>query len=412
MSNSVRCPGCGYALAPADVDTAAAQRNCPRCGAAMTVSGVGVSHARPDDPSVGPGALPYATSQRTSRRNVLISLGVLTGLALVLLLRIVFTQHGTPSAPATSPTTQQPSAEALAQLQVRVERQQRWQARVHPRLEVADEACAESIDKAVHVLTDFVAERKKGARPFAESILTFRSKWSLVVSHLPSWLGGDANSHRALLEKEFGDRVFTSDQMRQAVEAAVGTYLNHVQAIENQLLVDIRADLADLPLDAIPAGSSQEVFAKHFDRLVAEITPQVAGALGADVIREIGAWVGGELAARIAIRVLSSVATRLGVSAGILGAGASTSWATFGLSVLAAIVVDQAVGWIINWATDPVGKLEERVSQMLDEVCNLIVEGEGEGDGTLRGLRAELRVLDHARARVRSEALRKLVLGE
>jgi hypothetical protein len=75
---------------------------------------------------------------------------------------------------------------------------------------------------------------------------------------------------------------------------------------------------------------------------------------------------------------------------------------------LAAIVVDQVVGWIVNWATDPVGKLEARVQGMLDEVTALVVEGD---DGT-EGLRAELTKLNEARSRVRAEALRRIVVGE
>ncbi len=352
--------------------------------------------------------LPYAASPRNRTRNWLITAGVLSGIAILLLVRFVYQQKPTAARHTPAPVAQKPSDTELQLLELKVERQQSWQTKVLPRLDVANDACKESIDKSLRVLTDFMAERKFGARPLAEAMLTFGSKWKLVVSHLPSWLGGDSNAHRAFLEQKFSEHVFTSEQMKQAVEAAVKTYLNHVQAIENQLLVEIRADLADLPIGAVPEASSDTVFAQRFEQLVSDITPQVAESLGMDVAREIGTWVAGEVAARIAIRVLTAVATRLGVSAGILTAGASASWATFGLSVLAAIVVDQAVGWIINWAADPVGKLEARVREMLDDTCKLVVDGEGDA----RGLRVELQRLNTARERVRAEAVRRIVLGE
>jgi len=345
---------------------------------------------------------------RKRSKNWLITCGVLFGIGIVTALRLLYSGSAPSNHAASAPTPQRPSDAELRLLQQKVECQQRWQAKIQPRLKVADEACRESVDKSIRVLTDFLEERKVGARPLAEAMLTFRSKWKLVVSHLPSWLGGDSNAHRALLEQKFNEHVFTSEQMKQSVEAAVKTYLNHVQAIENQLLVEIRADLADLPIGAIPEAQSDSVFAKRFEQLVADVTPKVAESLGIDVARELGTWVASEVAARIAIRVLTAVATRLGVSAGILTAGASASWATVGLSVLAAIVIDHAVGWIINWATDPVGKLETRIKEMLDETSKLVVNGERE----MRGLRAELQRLNEARERVRAEAVRRIVLGE
>ena len=113
-----------------------------------------------------------------------------------------------------------------------------------------------------------------------------------------------------------------------------------------------------------------------------------------------------ELARTIAFRVMSAVATRLGVSAGILGTGATASWATFGLSVAASIALDQIVGWIINWASDPVGELEAHVRATLDDILKVMIEGDGE----VIGLRTELLKLTGIRTRARTEALQRVVL--
>lgn len=361
-----------------------------------------------EDANARPLPLTYAPGPPSKTKSRLITGGVLTGIVLILIVRFVIQETRKPTAPAIVPSARVPAPGEPRDIQLKDERQQLWQAKVDPRLKKASDSCNKAIDESIEVLDEFVRERKAGARPLAEAMLAFRSKWNLVISQLPWWLGGDPNAHRAFLEKKFDENIFTSEQMKQAVEAAVKTYFNHVQAVENQLLVDIRADLADFPLGVIPETETASVFSKHFEQLIIEITPDVEKSLGFDVTRELASWVGGELATRIAVRLLTAVATRLGVSAGIMSAGASASWATFGISVLAAIVIDHTVGWIMDKVTDPVGQLEARIEEMLDETTKLVVEGEGQTNG----LREELMRVNNAREQLRTEALRRIVVGE
>lgn len=355
-----------------------------------------------------PRSLDYAPVPPRRLRNRLITAGVLCGLVVAAALRLARSERTAAPLPVNARTAARASIDESQRRDHELIREQCWRTKIAPRLASADEACAASVDQSLRLMADFLDDRKSGARPLAESMLAFGSKWKLVVSRLPDWAGGDANAHRNLLERRFGEYVFTDEQIRRAVEAVVTAHVQQMEAIENQLLVEVRADLADLPVGAIPAADSDAAFSEMFARFVAEATPRVAESLGVDVARELGSWVAGEVAARVAIRVLTTVATRLGVSAGILTAGASASWASFGLTVLAAIVIDETVGRLINWATDPVGTLEARIKEMLDDTSDLVVNGRR----GVHGLRAELVRLNETRRIVRTEALRRIVRAE
>jgi hypothetical protein len=99
--------------------------------------------------------------------------------------------------------------------------------------------------------------------------------------------------------------------------------------------------------------------------------------------------------------VLTQVATRLGVSAGILGTGAASSWATFGIGLVVGIIVDQIVAWVWDWYADPTGTLAGQLGTRLDGVNRLIVDGSDD----VQGLRSRLEAYAEQRAAMRETAL-------
>jgi hypothetical protein len=103
--------------------------------------------------------------------------------------------------------------------------------------------------------------------------------------------------------------------------------------------------------------------------------------------------------------VLTQVAVRLGVSAGILGAGASTSWATFGAGLVVGLIVDQLVSWIWDWWADPRGSLATELNAKLDSLHALIVDG----DAQTPGLRTALGEFARHRAELRRAAVLDLL---
>ncbi|MBP7933607.1 MAG: hypothetical protein KA354_03060 [Phycisphaerae bacterium] len=288
------------------------------------------------------------------------------------------------------------------------EYRRRWSERIEPRMAAADVACDRALRRNIGLVRLFLLERRAGSRAFAEDMLSIRGKWALVRTHLPNLVGGREDAELRYLADRFACHVVSDEELKAVLEIAVAAYVAQVQAIENELLVGVRADVADLPLASLPANATDEIVRAEYERLVRVIAPAVAADLGVDAARELASLVAGDVAAGIAGSVLGTVATRLGISSGILAVGAGSSWATLGLSIVAAVIADQIIDFVIDQVHDPTGKLAARVDEMLADVGRLIAEGDGERPG----LRAQLTTFDKARSTIRREALRRLVLEE
>lgn len=320
-------------------------------------------------------------------------------------------------------------------------RQKAWD-KIVPRLDAADRAAEAAIAEKLASLDAFFRERRLGSQAFAQDVLSLKGKWTYVKSKLPT---ADDKAHLRYLNERFAVRIFSSDDLQQALESTLGGYLSRTAGIENQLLVDIRADLSDRAL-AVPGAptiaASDDELRKRFDGLFQRVAGDVARDVPVTVALGTASLVGGEVAAQVAVRIGTAVAARLGVSAGVLGAGASTSWATFGLGLAAAVVVDVAIEKVAKVAGyDPERAVTERVNALLEQLNTMLRDGDpeavaeyaklltmstGDPDETVRrecrraataieksgrlGLRFEMLQWQRVRAEVRRETLRRMIL--
>jgi hypothetical protein len=168
----------------------------------------------------------------------------------------------------------------------------------------------------------------------------------------------------------------------------------------------------------------------------------VSHDLNYTVWREVVVFVGWDIATTVFTRVGAAVATELGVDSTLIGAGAASSWETFGIGLAALIVVDIAVDWLAKpTGHDPAAAVALKVDGTLDHVRTLLIDGDPEAirvyrklrrmenedpDQAVRsrcrtsadkieqsgrlGLRSELQRLHEVRSRLREETLERLVL--
>ncbi|HOI55576.1 MAG TPA: hypothetical protein PLP01_10035 [Phycisphaerae bacterium] len=301
-------------------------------------------------------------------------------------------------------------------------------------MEAADAKTRELTNQLVGRIETFFDGRKEGARAFAEAALGWGSKWELIKSR---------EGHREFIAARFSEYIFRQDELAALLETASSEYAQGLRAVENELLVQVRADLKDLPAHILPAFANDQVLTSRFEQIVATVAADVARDLQVDVGREITSFAVGEIVAVVVTKTLTAVATRLGISGAILGTGAASSWATFGAGIVVGIAVDFLLDWIIGWFHDPVGDIAGKVTTSLDDVKRSITIGDPEAwkvhdrvaematqhsDAEIRnqaatvlanierggalGLKYALGQVADVQNRSRQSALRQLVFGE
>lgn len=301
------------------------------------------------------------------RVYLLLTLGITVALVGMLVYRIA-TSPPPPPPPVRGGEVHPDASEVEPAVNVDAVRDEAWQ-RIQPRLKAADTKTRELTNQLVHRIDTFFDSRKDGAAAFAEAALSWKSKWELIKSR---------SGHREFIIARFSEYIFTQDELAALLKEASDEYAQGLRAVENELLVQVRADLKDLPASALPAFANQEVLGSHFDDIVAAVAADVARDLQVDLGRETTSFTVGEIVAVVVTKTLTAVATRLGISGAILGTGAASSWATFGAGIVIAIAADFLLDWIIGWFHDPAGNIADKVTASLDDVKGSIITGDSE----------------------------------
>ncbi|MDW8242824.1 MAG: hypothetical protein RMJ88_06400 [Thermogemmata sp.] len=185
-------------------------------------------------------------------------------------------------------------------------------------LKKAEERSQQAIDQQLQHLNRFFKHAKDGVPDFAAAALGFYSKFRLIWDHMPFT---DRDGHKKFLQSKFEEHVFSRQQLEQCIEQVIHLYLQEIRSIENKMLVDLQADLADLSSESpLTQYNHQQLWQKFEQEMLNQIRKSTSTHLKLDLTREV--------VSVIAAEALSKVVTRLGVSAGILGFGATSGWAT------------------------------------------------------------------------------------
>lgn len=259
-----------------------------------------------------------------------------------------------------------------------------------PHLRWAEKQSAQVLDEHLREIDAFFSQAKKNTPEFSERALSFSSKWRLVADHVPFTRGG---RHDAFLRTQFEQHLFKPAELGAVIEQVVASYVAHLRSIEGEMLVKVRADVADFPDTYLVAELDEAALAARYDDALSHALAATGSGVRSDVATQVVSLIAGE--------VLTQVAVKLGVSAGILGTGAASSWATFGIGAVVGLIVDQIVSWVWDWYADPVGSLAKQLNAKLAGLHRLIVDG---ADG-VQGLRTRLRAYAADRARMREAAV-------
>ncbi|HMP58409.1 MAG TPA: hypothetical protein PKD86_03555 [Gemmatales bacterium] len=386
---------------------------------------------------------PTSNSTRLSEsQRALIFLGVVLGLVGLFVVQNLW---WTPVAPAGQAVALAvlPERPPVSAIELADWRRRAWD-RIQVRLDAADAASQQAMADSQVGLHQFFASRHGSARKYAGVVLSFKGKWIYVKSCFP-WAEG--NEHAQFLMEEFRAQVFRPEELQACMADCIQGYLSRLRGIENQLLVEIRQDLSEGEW-AFPSGLQPLMDQRHLQHAFDRRLGDVQGLVGQDVSLRLGkeflSLAAGDLAGHLLVKVGLALAGRTATSASLLGAGAATGWATLGVGLAAAVVIDLALDAALSAAGyDPEAVVAEKIGAELANMERMLLDGVPEAvsafakmvhlaqhdpDPEVRaacqrsvekiacggclGLRFELRGIHEQRLRMRREALRRILLED
>ena len=259
-----------------------------------------------------------------------------------------------------------------------------------PHLAKADLECERAIEEQLQALDAFFAESKKNTRGFADDALGWGSKRRLLQDALPFTR---SDRHKEFIRNKFEETVLSREQLGASVRQVVNGYRVRVRSIESKMLVDLRADAADIPTDSLLAQLDDKRLQESYDSALAKAIESAGGRLQEAIAADIISTIAGE--------VLAQVAIRMGVRAGFLGAGAAAGTVTLGVGLVAGLIVDHV--W--DWYSDPKTNLAGEIDKKLDELNRLLVDGSAD----VKGLRERLRAFSRDRSTIRTPIVIRLL---
>jgi len=263
-----------------------------------------------------------------------------------------------------------------------------------PHLQSAASQSHAIIDEQLAPINQFFKSTKEGTAKFAELSLGWGSKWRLVADGVPYTKG---NRHSEYLRSKFEEYVFTPDQFEKVIRQSVDGYLDELRSIEGKMLVAIRADINDFPVDSSLKHLDSKQWQTAFDDAIARASAATTDQLESDVGTQLVSIITGE--------ILTQVAVRLGISSGILTVGAASGWTTFGVGLVIGVIIDQIVTVAWDHWSDPKGKLIKQLNMKLEEL-NILIRN---GDSQVQGLRSRFREIADQRALLRKEAIMEIL---
>jgi hypothetical protein len=249
---------------------------------------------------------------------------------------------------------------------------------VHVR--AAEVEARSAVDQRAAGFAAFIEYRQTGVAAFSREMVSWRSKWRVIKQYLPFT---DTDGHRKYVEEQFAKNIFSEAEIADATRLAVTGSLKDLEAIENRLAVQVRAEINGSSVGAIEVSAAEKQFAAAIDSVVSASQWDAAKTVGNLAVAEVAATVG------------TQVLARLGVSAGILGTGAANSWWTLGGGLLLGLAVDAV--W--QWIDDPAGDIERETVAALESLAN---------EGTT-ALRSELGAVVTTRVRLWNQAVQEMV---
>lgn len=210
-------------------------------------------------------------------------------------------------------------------------------AEMQPYVDAAYAQCMKEVDAEAAALEKWYLRYTESATGAAAEELTgLKAKWVVIKEF------GDKDKIAAFAGEVLNRHLFTKKNCEDQTVKSIAAVVNKWAKIEDELSINTKC-----------YELSTSAKADKWKAKPVEVKDDMQKQIKNSVLQEATSLVGGEVAAYAAIQ--------LATSAGILGAGTTFSWPTFGIGLVAAVLVDVVVGW----AMDTTGKIKNQLDDQV-----------------------------------------------
>lgn len=206
----------------------------------------------------------------------------------------------------------------------------------NPILKQGYRSCKQSITLRGAEFEKAMMERRERIPELADNLVGFKAKWELIWNSkegFEKWTG-----------EQISNTLYNPQENQQLLSVYVKSVVTDWQEIENDMARQLGHPVIGNTNDTDKIKSP-----------TLNLPPGLDGTVMEQMLIEVAALVGTEIA--------TVVATELAVSGGILTASALGGWGSFGLSIIAGVIVD----YIISIFSDPTPQIEADLNKTLEE---------------------------------------------
>jgi hypothetical protein len=258
-----------------------------------------------------------------------------------------------------------PNSQHQASLQDEIIRKYEQQAR---------KRCQAALRQQLAAIPNFFEDAKKGCPDFADYALGWGSTRRWLQDLIPF---GDCEKQKRFLQEKFAECIFKEEDVERLVEGVVKGYVQEVQQIENQMLLELRADLEDIdPRWAkLEVKQLQEEYNKHLanvcrlakERLIYHDATAIArGAAGEIAYNRVVQSQVGQFVPRT---ILRRILTRLGIRGAEF---AISGTVTFGVGFIAAFIVDKIADFFFDHKEALIAELRDKLDELKKDISEKV----------------------------------------
>lgn len=186
---------------------------------------------------------------------------------------------------------------------------------------------------------------------FLEDVFSLSGKWKALTR--------SPESYERYLRRRFREHLFNPAEFREILDRIRADYSYTAAAAENRLLAALYRDVRV----ARPALTLED-FRAEYGRLADTLAPHILRDLGMNAV----SIAGGEAASVLVVAALTSA----GILGGTTAAGAAGGAATFGVALVAAVVVGVILDATVGEAYEDAARMEIR--RHMNELRNRVVD--------------------------------------